>query len=69
LEFEPSCLRFYETDRTVKTASFNQVRRPVYRTSQDRWKNYQQELLPVAKALGLEVQTPITITGINTLGG
>ncbi|MFT4712395.1 MAG: tetratricopeptide (TPR) repeat protein [Candidatus Azotimanducaceae bacterium] len=68
LEFESACLKFHETDRVVKTASFNQVRKPIYRTSQNRWKNYSQELMPVAKAMGLPVQTPVTITSSNILG-
>lgn len=68
LEFEAACLKFYETDRVVKTASFNQVRKPLYRTSQNRWKNYSQELMPVAKAMGLSVEAPVTITASNILG-
>ncbi len=68
LEFEAACLKFYETERTVKTASFKQVREPVYRTSKNRWKNYQRELMPVAKALNIPIQSPVKITGINTLG-
>lgn len=68
LDFELACLKFYETDRVVKTASFNQVRKPLYRTSQNRWKNYSQELMPVAEAIGLSIQAPVTITSKNMLG-
>ncbi len=41
LEWEPGCLGFYETQRPVRTASAVQVRRPIYRSSVGRWKNYQ----------------------------
>ena len=68
LGFESSCLKFFETDRVVKTASFNQVRQPLYKTSQNRWKNYLREIAPMARALGIPVQTPITITSNNVLG-
>jgi tetratricopeptide (TPR) repeat protein len=44
LDWEPGCLRFYETQRPVRTASAIQVRRPVYKSSVGRWKNYQESL-------------------------
>jgi tetratricopeptide (TPR) repeat protein len=44
LTFEDSCLRFYETDRSVSTASSEQVRQPIYRTSMDVWRPYEQYL-------------------------
>jgi len=68
LGFETSCLRFYETDRVVKTASFNQVRKPLYKSSQHRWRNYARELTPMANALGIAIQNPVTITSSNVLG-
>ena len=44
LEWEPGCLRFYETRRPVRTASAAQVRRPIYKGSAGRWRNYEQSL-------------------------
>jgi hypothetical protein len=44
LEWEPGCLEFHKTRRPVRTASVNQVRRPLYSTSAGRWKNYEHHL-------------------------
>ncbi len=44
LPFEESCLRFHETERAVKTASSEQVRRPIYSTSVNLWRNYEAQL-------------------------
>lgn len=44
LEWDPACLGFHRNRRPVQTASQNQVRRPIYRTSIGRWKNYENEL-------------------------
>ncbi len=51
LPFEESCLRFHETERAVKTASSEQVRRPIYSTSIDRWRNYEDEVVPLIHIL------------------
>ena len=40
LEWQPSCLKFYEGKRPVFTASMTQVRQPIYNRSVGRWKNY-----------------------------
>jgi tetratricopeptide (TPR) repeat protein len=52
LEFDPACLRFYENDRAVRTASSEQVRRPVFRDGVDHWQNYASWLGPLQDALG-----------------
>ena len=44
LPFEESCITFYETDRSVRTASSEQVRKPVNRSGQGRWKPYAKNL-------------------------
>ena len=44
LEWEPGCLRFYETQRAVRTASAVQVRRPIYHSSVGHWKRYEKSL-------------------------
>ena len=38
LEFEPACLEFYKTERAVRTASSEQVRRPIYRDATEEWR-------------------------------
>ena len=44
LDWEPRCLSFHQTPRPVRTASAAQVRRPIYKSSVGRWKNYEQPL-------------------------
>ena len=44
LEFEDTCLRFFETERAVKTASSEQVRQPIYSSSVGLWRNYENHL-------------------------
>ena len=44
LPFEEDCLKFHETERAVKTASSEQVRRPIYSTSVNLWRNYEPHL-------------------------
>ncbi|MDA0679314.1 MAG: sulfotransferase [Proteobacteria bacterium] len=44
LPFEEQCLRFHETERAVKTASSEQVRRPIYSSSVNLWRNYEAHL-------------------------
>lgn len=50
--FEESCLRFYETDRAVRTPSSEQVRRPIFTEGLDQWRNYEAWLGPMKAALG-----------------
>ena len=52
LEFEPSCVDFHKTARSVRTASSEQVRRPIFREGLDQWRNYEPWLLPLKDALG-----------------
>ncbi len=52
LPFEDSCLRFYETERAVRTASSEQVRQPLYSDAVDHWQNYEPWLAPLKDALG-----------------
>ena len=44
LEFEEKCLRFYETERAVKTASSEQVRQPIYTGALGKWRDYENHL-------------------------
>jgi tetratricopeptide (TPR) repeat protein len=52
LPFEEGCLRFYENDRAVRTASSEQVRRPIFRDGLDQWRAYEPWLEPLKTALG-----------------
>jgi tetratricopeptide (TPR) repeat protein len=52
LPFEPACVEFYKTERSVRTASSEQVRQPIFREGLDQWKNYQPWLGPLKDALG-----------------
>jgi hypothetical protein len=51
LKWNDRCLRFWETERTVKTASAVQVRRPIFRESLDHWKRYEFGLGPLIREL------------------
>ncbi|MGA0606530.1 tetratricopeptide repeat-containing sulfotransferase family protein [Phenylobacterium sp. VNQ135] len=52
LPFEDACLRFYENDRAVRTASSEQVRKPIFTDAADHWRNYDIWLGPLKAALG-----------------
>lgn len=52
LPFEPACLSFYDNKRAVRTASSEQVRRPINRDGVDQWKPYEAHLGPLKQALG-----------------
>jgi tetratricopeptide (TPR) repeat protein len=52
LPFEIACLKFYETQRPVRTVSSEQVRRPLYRDALERWRHYEPWLGPLQSALG-----------------
>lgn len=51
VEWDDRCLRFYETERSVTTASVDQVRQPIYKSSVARWKRYGQHLTPLIESL------------------
>ena len=52
LDWDDRCLQFHTATRTVATASYDQVRQPMYRKSMARWKNYEQHIGPLVEALG-----------------
>jgi len=52
LPFEQACLEFYNNDRAVRTASSEQVRRPIFTDAVEHWKHYEAWLGPLAAALG-----------------
>ena len=52
LDFEDACLRFHETERAVRTASSEQVRKPIFREGTEGWQGYDPWLGPLRQALG-----------------
>jgi tetratricopeptide (TPR) repeat protein len=52
LPFEPACLSFWENRRAVRTASSEQVRRPIFTEGLDHWQHFAPWLQPLADALG-----------------
>jgi tetratricopeptide (TPR) repeat protein len=52
LPFEPACVEFHRTERSIRTASSEQVRQPIFREGLDQWRNYEAWLGPLREALG-----------------
>ena len=52
LPFEAEVLRFHENQRAVRTASSEQVRKPIFREGLDQWRNFDPWLDPLKSALG-----------------
>lgn len=52
LPFEAACLRYYETERNVRTPSSEQVRQPIFKDSVAQWRHFQPWLAPLTAALG-----------------
>jgi tetratricopeptide (TPR) repeat protein len=52
LEFEPQCLEFYKTERSIRTASSEQVRQPIFREGLEQWRHFEPWLEPLRRALG-----------------
>jgi tetratricopeptide (TPR) repeat protein len=61
LDFEDQCLKFYETDRAVRTPSAEQVRKPIYKEALEQWRNYDAHLGPLKEALGPEIRQRYSI--------
>jgi tetratricopeptide (TPR) repeat protein len=56
LGLEPACLAFHQTERSVRTASSEQVRQPIYRDALEQWRHYERWLEPLREALGDAVE-------------
>jgi tetratricopeptide (TPR) repeat protein len=52
LPFEPACVEFHRTERSIRTASSEQVRQPIFREGLDQWRNFEAWLDPLREALG-----------------
>jgi hypothetical protein len=55
LPFEERCLRFYESERPVRTASSEQVRKPIYHAAVEHWRHFEPQLQELRIALGPEL--------------
>ncbi|MFM9852720.1 MAG: tetratricopeptide repeat-containing sulfotransferase family protein [Sphingomonadaceae bacterium] len=53
LAFEPACVEFHKSKRSVRTPSAEQVRQPIFRDGLTQWENYREPLEPLRAALGL----------------
>ena len=51
LEFEPACVEFHRTERSVRTASSEQVRQPIYKEGTDQWRQFEPWIGPLKSAL------------------
>ncbi len=51
LPFEAACLEFWKTERNVRTASSEQVRRPIFKEGLDQWRHFEPWLGPLKEAL------------------
>jgi len=65
LPFEEACLRFYENERPVLTASAEQVRRPLFRSEIEQWRNFAPWLEPLRAALGDIVKDYPQVPSVN----
>jgi hypothetical protein len=53
LDYEPGCVEFHKTKRTIHTASSEQVRRPINRDGLDQWRHFESWLGPLKEELGI----------------
>ena len=51
LQWESDCLSFHKSTGVTRTASYAQVRQPMYRHSIERWRNYEKHLQPLLRHL------------------
>ena len=65
LPFEEECISFHETERSVRTASSEQVRQPINKEGMERWRPYSKNLKPLVESLGKDLLKPEDIALIN----
>ena len=63
LPFDDACLRFFDNERPVRTASSEQVRQPIYRSGVDQWRHFEPWLDALKAALGPALTTYAARTG------
>ena len=57
LPFEEACLRYFETQRNIRTPSSEQVRQPIFTESIEQWRHFEPWLEPLKSALAVETET------------
>lgn len=55
LPFEEACVEYHKTERSVRTPSSEQVRQPIFNTSLEQWRHFEEHLMPLKEALGKDV--------------
>jgi tetratricopeptide (TPR) repeat protein len=58
LDWNEACIDFHKSKRPIRTASLTQVRRPLYKSSVERWRSYEKFLGPLLDALGDSAPKP-----------
>jgi tetratricopeptide (TPR) repeat protein len=58
VEWDESVRDFHKTERAVRTASVSQVRQPIYKSSKQKWRRYEEQLQPLLDKLDPEVLAP-----------
>ena len=56
LPFEESCLNFYQTDRSIRTPSSEQVRQPIYQSGLEQWRHFEPYLDVLKSELAAEIE-------------
>ena len=67
LPFDDACLRFFDNERPVRTASSEQVRQPIYRSGVDQWRHFESWLDPLKAALGPALTMHAARTGAREI--
>ena len=65
LPFEEECISFHETERSVRTASSEQVRQPINKKGMERWRPYSKNLKTLVESLGKDLLKPEDVALIN----
>ena len=65
LPFEQACLEFHKTKRSVRTASSEQVRQPIFKSGLEQWRHFEPWLDPLKEALGPEILNRYPIEDIS----
>jgi len=65
LPYEEGCISFHKTNRSVRTASSEQVRQPINKKGMGRWKPYAKNLKPLLESIGEDLLRPEDIALLN----
>ncbi len=65
LQWQGECLDFHNSRRIVNTASYQQVREPLYNRSVGRWKLYESYIQPLIHELSAQTETNVIRLGLS----